>query len=1150
MAERLFVEDPSTSLIKLRQFGELLAQLTAARTGLLIDVDEPQLDRLRRLQDGGILPKTVADLFHQIRKAGNAAIHALDGDHQQALAHLKFAHQLAIWFHRTFKERAFQPQPFQPPADPGKETAALQKELARLRAAAKAHRNAEEAARRRAEAEADARLSAEGRARRADEERRLLEVLAEEAEAGKIAALEQVKALQAATATAPPAVSEIANTAEEAARALTLDEFETRKLIDAQLRAAGWMTDTAALTYANGARPERGVNKAIAEWPTADGPADYVLFVGLTPVAAVEAKRQNIDVAGSMTQAARYSRHYQIRGEEALPDGGPWDGHRLPFLFSTNSRPFIPQLRTASGIWFRDARRPGNEGRPLEDWYTPTGLAELLMLDEAGAQASLADQGFIYNFGLRDYQVRAIKAVEGGIAAGRRGLLLAMATGTGKTKTCIALIYRLLAAKRFRRILFLVDRTALGDQAEGAFRDTRIVQQTPFADIFEVKAIGDTVPDTSTKVHIATVQAMVKRIMFAAEDRGAPPVDQYDCVIVDECHRGYLLDREMGDAEMAFRDERDYRSKYKAVLDRFDAVRIGLTATPALHTTDIFGPPVFRYGYREAVIDGWLVDHGPPEQIMTALRQSGIAWEGGETIQVFDRLTGELAPHTLPDDLGFEVEQFNRQVITVPFNKAVAEHLAAAIDPTLPGKTLVFAATDHHADILVDQIRLAMRARYGELEEEAVEKITGSVDKPGRRIRAFKNERVPRIVVTVDLLTTGIDVPEIVNLVFVRRVSSRILYEQMLGRATRLCPEIGKTAFRIFDAVGIYQAMRDVTAMKPVVANPNVGFGQLVEELAATVAPPAADAPFTDAPATGMGENPQEPIEGAPQAPADPDTPDPAAKARYLVDQIVAKLQRRRRRYDGESDRASRFAQLSGGLSPADLADRLRAVEPAGAAALLATLTPLIDWLDKGGEMGPVRLPVSEHEDTLLGVTHGYGQGFNRPEDYLTAFETFLATRINEIPALLIAAQRPRDLTRAQLREIRLLLDEKGFREADLRAAFRDARHVDVAASIIGYIRQAALGEALVPYDQRVDRALSTILAGRPWTPVQRQWLERIALQMKREIVVDRESLDSGQFRAEGGGFARLDRVFGGGLSETMKLLSQRVWQTSLSNLG
>ena len=131
-------------------------------------------------------------------------------------------------------------------------------------------------------------------------------------------------------------------------------------------------------------------------------------------------------------------------------------------------------------------------------------------------------------------------------------------------------------------------------------------------------------------------QGMVKRILFPSDENDVPPVDQYDCVVVDECHRGYLLDREMGDTEFQFRDENDYISKYRRVLDHFDAVKVGLTATPALHTTEIFGRPVFQYSYREAVIDGTLIDYEPPIQIVTKLAEDGMHWKAGEQMAVYN----------------------------------------------------------------------------------------------------------------------------------------------------------------------------------------------------------------------------------------------------------------------------------------------------------------------------------------------------------------------------------------------------------------------------------------------------------------------------------------------------------------------------------
>ncbi|MDG0933647.1 helicase-related protein, partial [Bacillus paranthracis] len=157
--------------------------------------------------------------------------------------------------------------------------------------------------------------------------------------------------------------------------------------------------------------------------------------------------------------------------------------------------------------------------------------------------------------------------------------------------------------------------------------------------------------------------------------------------------------------------------------------------------------------------------------------------------------------------------------------------LTEYIDPTGKEKTLIFAATDQHADLIVRLLKEAFQEFGDEVEDDAIVKITGSIYKPLDAIKRFKNERLPNVVVTVDLLTTGIDVPSITNLVFLRRVQSRILYDQMLGRATRLCPDIGKTHFNIYDAVGIYDKLQSYTEMKPVVKQQNYSIGELQNAL-------------------------------------------------------------------------------------------------------------------------------------------------------------------------------------------------------------------------------------------------------------------------------------------------------------------------------
>ncbi|MFM7087735.1 MAG: type I restriction-modification system endonuclease [Cyanobium sp.] len=1099
LAERYFPDDPNTALLKLRQLGELLAQQVAARFGVELRVEETQQQLIRRLELEAILEREVAELFHELRRRGNKANHELRGDHATALKTLRFAWQLGVWFHRSFGDPDFRSGPFQPPQPPVSGAAAadqeLQAELQRLRQTLAAFQAEQGLA-------AEQLAQSEAQLRQALEEQQQWEQLASAVEADKAALAARLAELQAAAQRqGAAALASLRQASRQAAGRLELDEAATRQLIDAQLRQAGWEADSEQLRYSKGARPQKHRNLAIAEWPTSSGPADYVLFAGLTPLAAVEAKRAHKDVAGVLLQAQRYCRDVQLRDgvDAGLDRWGPDGEFLLPFAFACNGRKFLPQLRTASGIWFRDLRRAINPAGPLESWYSPEGLRQLARQDIEAAEQRLSRESFAFGFGLRPYQRRAIEAVEAAIAAGQREILLAKATGTGKTKTCVALIYRLLKSGRFRRVLFLVDREALGIQAGDAFKETKMETTQRFAEIFGIKELGQRELDSDTRVQISTVQAMVQRLLLGDEDN-RPTVDSYDLIVVDECHRGYLLDRELSDRELGFRDFNDYVSKYRRVLEMFDAVKVALTATPALHTVQIFGRPVFVYSYREAVVDGYLVDHEPPLQIRTRLNSEGIGWQAGEQVTTIDARSGQIDLFTTPDELHFGVEAFNRQVITEPFNREVCKALASELDPFSAQKTLIFCANDKHADLVVQLLKEAFAKHYGSVPDEAVAKITGESDKPQQLIRRYKNERFPNVAVTVDLLTTGVDVPAICNIVFLRRVNSRILYDQMIGRATRLCEAIGKDSFRIFDAVGLYEALQDYTDMKPVVVNPSISFSQLLEELQSS-----------------EGDDWQ-----------------------LVREQLIAKLRRKRRHLSENAE--ARFRLLSG-EEPEAFIERLQQLPQVEAQRWLATIEGLGELLDRQWQGRPDPRYLSEHEDELLSIEHGYGQG-QRPQDYLEGFTTFVRDPGNDLPALSLVLTRPWELTRADLRALKLALDTKGYSEASLSTAWRDTTNQEIAASIMGYIRQAALGDALVPYEQRVEKALQRILASQEWSKPQRDWLQRIANQTKAITIVDREALDDDAliFRREGGGWQRLDRMFAGDLDGLLQRFQREVW--------
>ncbi len=1108
LAERYCLDDPNTALIKLRQLAESLAKQAAAHGGIYFSAEDSFLTVLNRLWERGVVAGDVSQVFHNLRKAGNEAVHQHRGASHEALHQLKLARQLAVWFHKSFgKNRNFKAGPFVPPPDTAEVDTALRAELAEFREEADRQRRKAETASRTAKEEADLRQAAEEKANLAYEELKVVFDLAEETEATLAKERSrfetELEALQANVAETPEeVVEETVVRAQEAAEEFVLGEADTRRIIDRQLRDAGWEADSETIRFAKGVRPQKNRNVAIAEWPTSSGPADYVLFAGLTPLAVVEAKRQSKDVAGAIDQAKRYSRDFLIQGDEILREL-PDVEYQIPFLFATNGRPYLKQIKTKSGVWFLDARRSTNHSRALEDWYTPEGLCGLLGRDEAAADERLQEEPSNY-LDLRDYQHDAITAVEGTIREGKRTALLAMATGTGKTRTCIGLVYRLIKAQRFHRVLFLVDRSALGIQATNAFKDVKLENLQSFSEIYDVKELGDITPDADTRLQVATIQGMIKRILYPSEEDTVMPVDRYDCIVIDECHRGYNLDKEMSDSELTFRSEQDYISKYSRVLDHFDAVKIGLTATPALHTTEIFGAPVYQYSYRQAVIDGYLCDHEPPIRIITARAEEGIGFKVGEQMPIYDTATGNIELHEVPDDIDFEVGSFNKKVITENFNRAICGQLAQEIDPKQPGKTLVFCATDAHADMVVGLLKEAFTEQYGSIEDNAVQKITGASDKPLELIRKLKNEKLPSVAVTVDLLSTGIDVPQIDGIVFMRRIRSRILYEQMLGRATRLCHDLygdgeDKQYFRVYDAVDLYAALEPVNSMKPVVTQPKISFVQLANELSRVK--------------------------------------DDAAKAAVL-DQLIAKLQTKKRKL--KSGKAfETFCDLAG-MEPQQLLDELKTATPDSAAQFFRNHAELPDFLDKSVGGGS-QLVISDHDDEVIRVEHGYGK-YESPTDYLESFKKFVEEKGNTIPALLVVTQSPRDLTRKQLRELRLKLDSAGFTEKTLETAWRDNTNAEIAATIIGFVRQAALGTDLVSYEERVDQAMKKILASQSWTTPQRNWLKRITKQLKLEIVVDRDALDKGQFAAEGG-FNRLNKTFDGKMEDLLVRIQEEVWR-------
>ena len=1047
LAEQYCFSDANSCLIKLGMIGENIVNLIFTYDGIDLPYDNTAVTRIDTLMREGLLTRDLCDILHAIRKARNKATHENYGSTDEAKTLLQMTYSLCEWFMQTYGDWNYQNQPFVMPSET---------EMSNYVVADK------------------------------EQEKKFEDELTKEAEK---------------TALSAPKVSQEERRKQSALAAgkRQPSEAETRYLIDEQLRKVGWKADTEQLRYSKGTRPEKGRNMAIAEWPTDSqvgnrGYADYALFVGTELIATIEAKASYKDIPSVIDyQCKEYSQN--IREKDSQYQIGTWGKYKVPFTFATNGKPYLEQYKTKSGIWFLDLRQSYNAPRALQGWMSPDGIKELLALDTESKNENLKQMSFDFltdkdGLNLRTYQLNALKAAENAVIGGKQNVLLAMATGTGETRTVLGMIYRFLKTERFRRILFLVDRTSLGEQAQDVFKEVKLEDLMTLDEIYNIKGLEDKEIDKETRIHIATVQSMVKRILYNTEDT-MPAVSDYDLIIVDEAHRGYILDKEMGEDELLYRNQTDYQSKYRSVIEYFDAVKIALTATPALQTTKIFGEPVFKYTYREAVIEGYLVDHDAPHELKTKLSSEGIHYKSGDTVTIYDTVTGEITNSELLDDeLDFDIESFNRQVITENFNRTVLAEIARDIDPESPeeqGKTLIYAVDDQHADMIVS----ILKEIYSEtgVDNDAIMKITGSVGGGNKKkvqeaIKRFKNERYPSIVVTVDLLTTGIDVPEITTLVFMRRVKSRILFEQMLGRATRLCPEIHKTHFEIYDPVGVYDSLEPVNTMKPVVTDPNTTFMQLIDGL---------------------------------------EVIDNEEKVRNQINQIIAKLQRKKRKMSSEM--MSHFTDMTGGLEPTQYIDKLEN-EPIDVAKnrILAN-KELFRMLQETKSNGGRPVVISDKEDEMVSHTRGYGDN-ERPEDYLDAFSVFVKTNMNEIAAINIVCTRPKDLTREELKSLRLTLDREGFTTQQLNTAISQMTNEEIAADIISLIRRYAIGSVLISHEARIRKAVEKLVKAHKFSKQEMNWIKRMETYLMNESVLNVKIFDEDVRFKEQGGFKKIDKVF------------------------
>lgn len=531
------------------------------------------------------------------------------------------------------------------------------------------------------------------------------------------------------------------------------DEAAARDLfIDVLLHEAGWALDD-----------DRDREYPITGMPNAEGNGfvDYVLWGadGL-PLAVVEAKRTSKSPEVGQQQAKLYADCLETQFG------------RRPVIFYTNGY--------EHRIW-DDAG--GYPPRETQGFYTRDELELLIQrrqtkLPLTTAQANTDIAG-------RPYQVRAIKAVGDAFDRKQREALLVMATGSGKTRTTIALVDLLQKANWVKRVLFLADRTALVNQAANAFKQHLPGSTT--VNLVTEKAIEG-------RVYVSTYPTMMNLINEIDDGHRRFGPGYFDLIVIDEAHRSVY-------------------AKYGAIFDYFDSLLVGLTATPKdevdhntyrlFHLED--GVPTDNYSLDEAVDAGYLV---PPKGISvgTQFLRSGIKYDDLTEDEKDQWDTLDWGEDGRPDEVGAEELNrflFNEDTVDKVLETLMLQGYKVAGGDRL-GKTIIFAKSQKHAEFIAKRFDLA----YPELAGHFARVITHGSPYAQSLIDDFSiHDKAPHIAISVDMLDTGIDVPEVVNLVFFKMVRSKSKFWQMIGRGTRLCPDLfgpgeDKQDFLVFDFCG------------------------------------------------------------------------------------------------------------------------------------------------------------------------------------------------------------------------------------------------------------------------------------------------------------------------------------------------------------
>lgn len=540
-----------------------------------------------------------------------------------------------------------------------------------------------------------------------------------------------------------------------------MNELQTRKKkIDVFLKEQGWNVDDrgSVITEVDTKQSKFKIQdyKRVDETLLNDEESKYADYLLLDskgdPLAVIEAKRASKDPVVGLQQAEEYADDIKKQTGKDV------------FIFITN------------GYEIRYWNREAEASRLVKGFFSQDSLERIRF--QNSVRKPLKGARIREDIVNRDYQIEAVKRVTEGIEKGRRKFLLVQATGTGKTRVSMALVDVLMQANRAQKVLFLADRKALRDQAyDDGFK--RFFPNEAKSKIYS----GDL--DKNVRLYASTIQTFMECYQeFSPGD--------FDVIVSDEAHRSIY-------------------NKWKDVFTYFDAIQIGLTATPAdLIERDTFRffecegkKPTYLYTYDQAVKDGWLADF----RILAASTHHQI--EGVRPEDVPAAIQDELANQGIDvEEINFEGTDIEKKVIVTGTNEAdVKEFMEKCLKDqtgTIPAKSIIFAMSKKHAKRIYE----AFEKLYPEYKGKLARMIISEDSRAQELLKRFKKESWPRVAISVDMLDTGVDVPEVCNLVFAKPVFSQIKFWQMIGRGTRhnkICehpewlPDGKKEYFLIFD---------------------------------------------------------------------------------------------------------------------------------------------------------------------------------------------------------------------------------------------------------------------------------------------------------------------------------------------------------------